>query len=162
MSQHGLSPRRLNLRKWLATREKTWRVTFGAPFELEMRPLSKSGQYRLVVESVQPAERRARGRPLVRNRNRHRRPKENGRAPRNENLVLREEIDLSSVFEEIVGSSKPMRQVVKQVEKVAPSDSTVLRAKPERVRRSQEKRRKRMGMFSGIPNARPCRRGANS
>ena len=45
---------------------------------------------------------------------------------RNENLVLREEIDRSSMFEEIVGSSKPMRQVLKQVEKVAPSDSTVL------------------------------------
>jgi formate hydrogenlyase transcriptional activator len=45
---------------------------------------------------------------------------------RNENLVLREEIDRTSMFEEIVGSSKPMRQVVKQVEKVAPSDSTVL------------------------------------
>ena len=45
---------------------------------------------------------------------------------RNENFVLREEIDRSSMFEEIVGSSKPMRQVLKQVEKVAPSDSTVL------------------------------------
>jgi PAS domain S-box-containing protein len=45
---------------------------------------------------------------------------------RNENLVLREEIDRSSMFEEIVGSSKPIRQVLKQVEKVAPSDSTVL------------------------------------
>jgi formate hydrogenlyase transcriptional activator len=45
---------------------------------------------------------------------------------RNENLVLREEIDRSSMFEEIVGSSKPVRQVLKQVEKVAPSDSTVL------------------------------------
>ena len=45
---------------------------------------------------------------------------------RNENLVLREEIDRSSMFEEIVGSCKPMRQVLKQVEKVAPSDSTVL------------------------------------
>jgi formate hydrogenlyase transcriptional activator len=30
------------------------------------------------------------------------------------------------MFEEIVGSSKPMRQLLKQVEKVAPSDSTVL------------------------------------
>jgi formate hydrogenlyase transcriptional activator len=30
------------------------------------------------------------------------------------------------MFEEIVGSSKPMREVLKQVEKVAPSDSTVL------------------------------------
>jgi formate hydrogenlyase transcriptional activator len=45
---------------------------------------------------------------------------------RNENLVLREEIDRSSMFEEIVGSSKPIRQLLKQVEKVAPSDSTVL------------------------------------
>jgi formate hydrogenlyase transcriptional activator len=45
---------------------------------------------------------------------------------RNENLVLREEIDRSSMFEEIVGSSKPVREVLKQVEKVAPSDSTVL------------------------------------
>ena len=45
---------------------------------------------------------------------------------RNENLVLREEIDRSSMFEEVVGSSKPIRQLLKQVEKVAPSDSTVL------------------------------------
>jgi DNA-binding NtrC family response regulator len=45
---------------------------------------------------------------------------------RNENLVLREEIDRTSMFEEIVGSSKPMSQVLKEVEKVAPSDSTVL------------------------------------
>ena len=45
---------------------------------------------------------------------------------RNETLVLREEIDRSSIFEEIVGSSKPIHQLLKQVEKVAPSDSTVL------------------------------------
>jgi formate hydrogenlyase transcriptional activator len=43
-----------------------------------------------------------------------------------ENLVLREEIDQSSMFEEIVGSSKPIRQLLKQVAKVAPLDSTVL------------------------------------
>jgi formate hydrogenlyase transcriptional activator len=45
---------------------------------------------------------------------------------RNEILFLREEIDRSSMFEEIVGSSQPIRQLLKQVEKVAPSDSTVL------------------------------------
>jgi len=45
---------------------------------------------------------------------------------RNEIFVLREEIDQSSMFEEIVGSSKPVRQLLKQVEKVAPLDSTVL------------------------------------
>jgi hypothetical protein len=39
---------------------------------------------------------------------------------------LREEIDRSSMFEEIVGSCEPIRQVLKQVAKVAPSDSTVL------------------------------------
>src|SRR5580658_4399218 len=44
----------------------------------------------------------------------------------NENLALRGEIDRSSLFEEIVGSSKPIHQLLKQVEKVAPSDSTVL------------------------------------
>jgi formate hydrogenlyase transcriptional activator len=44
----------------------------------------------------------------------------------NENIVLREEVDRFSMFEEIVGSCEPMRQVLKQVTKVAPSDSTVL------------------------------------
>ena len=45
---------------------------------------------------------------------------------RNENLVLREEIDRSSMFDEIVGASTPMRQVLEQVQKVAASSSTVL------------------------------------
>jgi formate hydrogenlyase transcriptional activator len=45
---------------------------------------------------------------------------------KNENLALREEIDRSSRFGEIVGSSEPMRRVLGQVEKVAQSDSTVL------------------------------------
>jgi formate hydrogenlyase transcriptional activator len=45
---------------------------------------------------------------------------------REENLVLREEIDRSSMFEEIVGSSAPLRVTLSQVAKVAPTDSTVL------------------------------------
>jgi len=45
---------------------------------------------------------------------------------RNEILVLREEIDRTSMFEEIVGSSTPIRELLKQVEKVAPLNSTVL------------------------------------
>jgi formate hydrogenlyase transcriptional activator len=45
---------------------------------------------------------------------------------REENLVLREEIDRSSMFEEIVGSSAPLRAVLAQVSRVAPTDSTVL------------------------------------
>jgi len=45
---------------------------------------------------------------------------------REENLVLREEIDRSSMYEEIVGSSEELRSVLSQVGKVAPTDSTVL------------------------------------
>src|SRR5260370_31457735 len=45
---------------------------------------------------------------------------------RQENLALREEIDHSSMFEEIVGSSPALRLVLGQVAKVAPTDSTVL------------------------------------
>ena len=43
-----------------------------------------------------------------------------------ENLALKEEIDQSSMFEEIVGSSEALRRVLVQVAKVAQSDSTVL------------------------------------
>jgi PAS domain S-box-containing protein len=45
---------------------------------------------------------------------------------REENLALREEIDRSSMYEEIVGSSGPLRRVLSQVAKVAPTTSTVL------------------------------------
>jgi len=43
-----------------------------------------------------------------------------------ENIALREEIDKVSMFEEIVGSSEPLRRVLVQVAKVAATDSTVL------------------------------------
>jgi transcriptional regulator with GAF, ATPase, and Fis domain len=43
-----------------------------------------------------------------------------------ENIVLREEIDKTSMFEEIVGTSVPLRTVLSHVSKVAPTDSTVL------------------------------------
>jgi formate hydrogenlyase transcriptional activator len=43
-----------------------------------------------------------------------------------ENLVLREEIDQQSMFEEIVGSSPALSAVLARVEKVATTDSTVL------------------------------------
>jgi formate hydrogenlyase transcriptional activator len=45
---------------------------------------------------------------------------------RRENLALREDLDLSSMYEEIVGSSKRLRRVLSQVSKVAPTDTTVL------------------------------------
>jgi len=43
-----------------------------------------------------------------------------------ENLALREEIDVTRMFEEIVGSSPALQAVLAQVAKVARSDSTVL------------------------------------
>jgi PAS domain S-box-containing protein len=43
-----------------------------------------------------------------------------------ENIVLREEVDKVSMFEEIVGESSTLRAVLGRVAKVAPTDSTVL------------------------------------
>jgi PAS domain S-box-containing protein len=43
-----------------------------------------------------------------------------------ENLALKEEIDQSSMFEEIVGISPSLHAVLSRVSKVAPTDSTVL------------------------------------
>jgi PAS domain S-box-containing protein len=43
-----------------------------------------------------------------------------------ENIALKEEVDLASMFEEIVGTSPALRAVLSRVSKVAPTDSTVL------------------------------------
>ena len=43
-----------------------------------------------------------------------------------ENIALREEIDKASMFEEIVGTSPPLRTVLSRISKVAPTDSSVL------------------------------------
>src|ERR1700734_3274378 len=43
-----------------------------------------------------------------------------------ENISLHEEIDKASMFEEIVGTSKPLKAVLSRIAKVAPTDSTVL------------------------------------
>jgi formate hydrogenlyase transcriptional activator len=43
-----------------------------------------------------------------------------------ENIVLREEIDKASMFEEIVGTSPTLKKVLSRVSKVGPTDSTVL------------------------------------
>jgi formate hydrogenlyase transcriptional activator len=43
-----------------------------------------------------------------------------------ENLVLKEQIGQTSMFEEIIGSSEALRRVLVHVERVAPTDSTVL------------------------------------
>src|SRR5215469_759045 len=99
----------------------------GVPFDLEMRLLHKGGQYRWNLMQYNPLKDESgqiiRWYATATDIDDQKRTEER---LRNENLVLREEIDRSPMFEDIVGSCKPMRQVLKQVEKVAPSDTTVL------------------------------------
>jgi len=97
------------------------------PFEIEKRVLGRDGQFRWFL---------FRYKPVI---------NEDGRIVRwfatatdiddrkqaeyrmsNENLALREEMDRSSMFEDVVGSSEALRKVLRQVDKVAASDSTVL------------------------------------
>jgi formate hydrogenlyase transcriptional activator len=107
--------------------ERQERLLLGTAFELEMRALLKSGEYRWYLNQYNPLK-DERGRVIrwyVTGTDVDDQKRTEERL-RNENFVLREEIDRSSMFEEIVGSSKPMRDVLTQVEKVAPSDSTVL------------------------------------
>jgi formate hydrogenlyase transcriptional activator len=99
----------------------------GMPFDSEARLLRKGGQHRWQLLQYNPLKDDS-GQILrwyVTATDIHDQKTTEERL-RNENVILREEIDRSSMFEEIVGSSQPMRQLVKQVEKVAPSDSTVL------------------------------------
>ena len=108
---------------------ETRRIGFsgGVPWENELRVRGRDGQYRWFL---------IRYNPLLDDQGRlirwfaagtdiddRRRGEER---LREENLALREEIDRSSMYEEIVGSSEALRRVLAQVGKVAPSDSTVL------------------------------------
>jgi len=99
----------------------------GIPFELELRSLFKNGEYRWQLIHYNPlfdgSGDLLRWYATATDIDDRKKAEER---LQNENLALREEIDHSSMFEEIVGSCQPMRQVLKQVEQVAPSDSTVL------------------------------------
>jgi formate hydrogenlyase transcriptional activator len=107
--------------------ERNIGLSKGIPFDSEMRILFKNRQYRWQLIQYNPLK--AESGEIVRwyitatDINDQKKTQER---LQNENLVLREEIDRSSMFEEIVGSSQPVRQVLKHVEKVASSDSTVL------------------------------------
>src|SRR5438128_4594764 len=99
----------------------------GVPFEIEQRALRKDGQYRWLLLRYNPFHDEQGG--LVRwyatGTDIDDRKRAEDRT-RNENVALREDIVRSSMFEEIVGSSEPLRHVLVQVSKVAPTDSTVL------------------------------------
>jgi len=99
----------------------------GEPFEAEQRARRKDGHYRWFLIRYTPV-RDGDGKivfwcatgtdidDLKRTEDR----------VQSENLALREEVDRSSMFEEIVGASPPLRVVLSHVSKVAPTDSTVL------------------------------------
>src|SRR6202040_336681 len=99
----------------------------GLPFEIEQRTRRKDGQYRWFLIRINPF-RDEQGR-LVRwyatgtDIDDRRRAEDR---TKNENIALREDVDHSSMFEEIVGSSLSLRKVLKAVDKVAATDSTVL------------------------------------
>jgi formate hydrogenlyase transcriptional activator len=99
----------------------------GVPFEIELRARRKDGQYRWFLIRYNPFRNDdgqvtrwyATGTDIddrVRAEER----------TRNENLALREQIDRDSMFEDIVGSSEALRKVLRQISKLASSDSTVL------------------------------------
>jgi formate hydrogenlyase transcriptional activator len=99
----------------------------GLPFEAEQRALRKDGQYRWFLIRYNPF-RNEQGQVIrwyATGTDIDDRVRAEERI-RNENLALREQIDRDSMFEDIVGSSEALRKVLRQVAKVAPSDSTVL------------------------------------
>jgi PAS domain S-box-containing protein len=99
----------------------------GVPFEYERRVRHRNGQYRWFLVQYNPL-RDERGEVIrwyatgtdIDDR------KQAEERTRQENVALREQIDQVSMFEEIVGSSPPLKTVLSSIVKVAPTDSTVL------------------------------------
>jgi formate hydrogenlyase transcriptional activator len=99
----------------------------GLPFEIEQRARRNDGQYRWFLIRYNPF-RNDQGlvtRWYATGTDIDDRVRAEERT-RNENLALREQIDRDSMFENIVGSSEALRKVLRQVTKLASSDSTVL------------------------------------
>ena len=99
----------------------------GLPFEAEQRARREDGQYRWFLIRYNPF--RTEQGQVIRWYATGTDIDDRVRAEeriRNENLALREQIDRDSMFEDIVGSSESLRKVLRQVAKIAPSDSTVL------------------------------------
>ena len=107
--------------------ERAKALARGLPFENEQRARRIDGQYRWMLIHYNPFrdEQGCVVRWYATGTDIHDR-KEAEERILNENLALREEIDRSSMFEEIVGSSEALRKVLFHVSKVAQSDSTVL------------------------------------
>jgi len=99
----------------------------GVPHETEVRSLGKDGKYRWFLYRWNPL-RDEQGR-LIRWYIAATDIEDRKRAEQRlqyENVALREEIDKASMFEEIVGTSRPLQTVLSLISKVAPADSSVL------------------------------------
>jgi formate hydrogenlyase transcriptional activator len=134
------------------TRDERQRgLSRGEPFQVEQRVRRKDGQYRWFLARFNPL-RDDEGRIIrwyatgidIEDR------KQAEERVQKENVALREEIDRSSMFKEIVGSSQALGEVLAQAAKVAPMDSTVLilgetGTGKELIARAIHKRSKRSG-----------------
>jgi PAS domain S-box-containing protein len=102
-------------------------LSSGQPFEAEARLRGKDGSYRWFLQHMYPV-RDEQGR-IVRwcgtRIDVHDKQQSQENAHR-ESLALREEIDRTSMFEEIVGTSPALKAALARIAKVAPTDSTVL------------------------------------
>ena len=101
-------------------------LSAGSAYELELRLRKNDGAYRWFLTRCNPVRDDKRSPPLVRSCTDIEDRKQAEDRLQRENAALREELNQASMFEEIVGSSEPLRKVLSQVSKVAPSDSTVL------------------------------------
>jgi formate hydrogenlyase transcriptional activator len=110
-----------------ANAERSAGLSGRVPFEIEKRSLGKDGQFQWFLFRYKPIfdEKGQIAKWFVTATDIEDRKQAEERI-RNETLALREEIDRTSMSEEIVGSSEALRRVLAQVDKVAPTDSTVL------------------------------------
>jgi PAS domain S-box-containing protein len=99
----------------------------GSAYELELRGLGADGSYRWFLVRYNPVrdEQGKITRWYVASTDIEDRKRAEQKLQQ-ENVALREEIDKASMFEEIVGTSRPLKAVLSQIAKVAPTDSTVL------------------------------------
>jgi formate hydrogenlyase transcriptional activator len=106
--------------------ERNAALSRGVPFEVEQRARRNDGQYRWFLIRYNPFRNEGQvTRWYATGTDIDDRVRAEERT-RNENLALREQIDRDSMFEDIVGSSEALRKVLRQIAKLASSDSTVL------------------------------------
>jgi PAS domain S-box-containing protein len=99
----------------------------GFAYELELRVRNADGQFRWILSRFNPLydEKGQITRWYVASTDIDDRKRTEERLQQ-ENIALREEIGRAPMFEETVGTSQPLRAVLSQIDKVAPTNSTVL------------------------------------